>query len=36
MDDERLRIAVSVSLQNDKPKRAAILKPLKILAARQG
>ena len=35
MEGENLWIAVSVSLEIDKPKRAAILKPRRILAARK-
>lgn len=35
IDEERLRIAVSVSFENDKPRRAASLMPRKILAAPQ-
>lgn len=31
-DEERSRIAVAVSLENRKPRRATILKPRKILA----
>jgi len=33
MDDERLPIAISISLDNAKPRRAAILTPRRILAA---